>query len=44
MSLNICEKYKVSKYTKQRVEMLDMAILSTFGEPPEKQMGLADFM
>lgn len=44
MSLNICEKYKVSKYTKQRVEMLDMAILSTFGEPPEKQMGLSDFM
>ena len=44
MSLNICEQYEVSEYTKQRVEVLNMAILSTFGEPPEKQMGLADFM
>lgn len=44
MSIQMCENYDVSEYTKQRVEVLRMAVLSTFGEPPEKQLGLADFM
>ncbi|MBN2734506.1 MAG: DNA-directed DNA polymerase II large subunit [Methanomicrobiaceae archaeon] len=44
MSIKMCEEYDVSEYTKQRVEVLSMAVLSTFGEPPEKQLGLADFM
>ncbi|MBP2133690.1 DNA polymerase II large subunit [Methanomicrobium sp. W14] len=44
MSIKMCEEYDVSEYTRQRVEVLRMAILSTFGEPPEKQLGLADFM
>ena len=37
-------KYKVSEYTKQRVEVLDLAITSTFGEEKQQQLGLADFM
>jgi DNA polymerase II large subunit len=44
MSRNICATYAISEYTKQRVEVLFMQIESTFGEPPEKQLGLADFM
>ena len=44
MSIRMCENYDVSEYTKQRVEVLRMSVLSTFGEPPEKQLGLADFM
>lgn len=44
MSRQICENYQVSDYTKQRVELLDKAIQSTFGSPAEQQMGLADFM
>ncbi|MFA5221436.1 MAG: DNA-directed DNA polymerase II large subunit [Methanoregula sp.] len=44
MSRNICRKYKVSEYTKQRVEVLDLAINSTFGEEKQQQLGLADFM
>ncbi|WP_317136265.1 DNA-directed DNA polymerase II large subunit [Methanochimaera problematica] len=44
MSIRMCEDYDVSEYTKQRVEVLSMSVLSTFGEPPEKQLGLADFM
>lgn len=44
MSRKMCEKYAISEYTKQRVEVLDKAILSTFGEEKEKQLGLADFM
>jgi DNA polymerase II large subunit len=44
MSRNICETYAISEYTKQRVEVLFMQIESTFGEPPERQLGLADFM
>lgn len=44
MSRNICKKYKVSEYTKQRVEVLDLAIASTFGEEKQEQLGLADFM
>ncbi|NYT05043.1 MAG: DNA-directed DNA polymerase II large subunit [Methanomicrobiales archaeon] len=44
MSQRICEEYAVSEYTKQRVEVLSMAIESTFGTPSEQQLGLADFM
>jgi DNA polymerase II large subunit len=44
MSREICRKYKVSEYTKQRVEVIDLAIQSTFGEEREQQLGLADFM
>jgi len=44
MSREICRKYKVSEYTKQRVEVLDLAITSTFGEEKHQQLGLADFM
>ena len=40
----ICRKYKVSEYTKQRVEVLDLSITSTFGEEKQQQLGLADFM
>ncbi len=44
MSRDICRTYAVSEYTKQRVEVLCMQIESTFGEPPVRQLGLADFM
>jgi DNA polymerase II large subunit len=44
MSREICRKYKVSEYTKQRVEVLELAITSTFGEEKQQQLGLADFM
>jgi DNA polymerase II large subunit len=44
MSREICRKYKVSEYTKQRVEVLDLSITSTFGEEKQQQLGLADFM
>jgi DNA polymerase II large subunit len=44
MSREICRKYHVSGYTRQRVEVLDLAISSTFGEDKEQQLGLADFM
>jgi DNA polymerase II large subunit len=38
------KKYKVSEYCRQRVEVLDIAIESTFGEEKQEQLGLADFM
>jgi DNA polymerase II large subunit len=44
VSRSICERYKVSEYTKQRVMVLDRAIDSTFGEEKDTQLGLADFM
>ena len=44
MSWVICRKYKVSEYTKQRLEVLDLAITSTFGEEKKLQLGLSDFM
>ena len=44
ISRQICERYGVSGYTRQRLAVLEMAINSTFGIAPEKQMGLADFM
>jgi len=44
MSKALCKKYRVSEYTRQRVEVLDLAITSTFGEEKQQQLGLADFM
>jgi len=44
MSREICRKYNVSEYTRQRVEVIDMAILSTFGREKQQQLGLVDFM
>ena len=44
MSQDICKKYAVSEYTRQRVEVLIMSIESTFGTEKDQQMGLADFM
>jgi len=44
MSREICRKYKITEYTKQRVEVIDLAIESTFGEERQQQLGLADFM
>jgi DNA polymerase II large subunit len=44
MSREICRKYNISEYTRQRMEVLDLAITSTFGEEKREQLGLADFM
>ncbi|WP_292426919.1 DNA-directed DNA polymerase II large subunit [Methanoregula sp.] len=44
VSRTMVKKYKVSDYTRQRVEVLDLAIESTFGEEKHEQLGLADFM
>jgi len=44
MSKNLCARYHVSEYTRQRIEMLDLAITSTFGSEKEQQLGLADFI
>ena len=44
MSRKICKKYRVSEYTRQRVEVLELAITSTFGEEKQQQLGLTDFM
>ncbi|NLW74914.1 MAG: DNA-directed DNA polymerase II large subunit [Methanomicrobiales archaeon] len=44
MSKKICEEYNISEYTRQRIEVIDMNIESTFGEEKIEQMGLADFM
>ena len=44
MSRDMCRRYKISEYTRQRVEVLDLAIDSTFGEEKQQQLGLADFM
>jgi len=44
MSREMCRKYNISEYTKQRMEVLDLAIESTFGEEKQEQLGLADFM
>ncbi|OPY35015.1 MAG: DNA polymerase II large subunit [Methanoregula sp. PtaU1.Bin006] len=44
MSREMCRKYNISEYTKQRMEVLDLAITSTFGEEKQEQLGLADFM
>ncbi|HDR73812.1 MAG TPA: DNA-directed DNA polymerase II large subunit [Methanoculleus sp.] len=44
MSRQMCEDFAVREYTRQRIEVLEMAIEATFGKDNEKQLGLADFM
>lgn len=44
MSKEICNEYNITEYTRQRVEVIDMNIESTFGEEKVEQLGLADFM
>ena len=44
MSKDICEEYRISEYTRQRVEVIDMNIESTFGEEKVEQLVLGDFM
>ena len=44
MSKVLCSKYHVSEYTCQRLDVLDLAITSTFGIEKQHQLGLADFM
>jgi DNA polymerase II large subunit len=44
VSRAMVKKYKVSEYCRQRVEVLDLNIESTFGEEKQEQLGLADFM
>lgn len=44
ISRRLCDEYSISEYTRQRIEMLDMTIESTFGTPERTQLGLADFM
>jgi DNA polymerase II large subunit len=44
VSLKVSEEYGVSRYTKQRLELLKLEIDSLFKNDKAKQMGLADFM
>ncbi|MGE5831328.1 MAG: DNA-directed DNA polymerase II large subunit [Methanomicrobiales archaeon] len=44
ISRRLCEEYRISPYTRQRIEVLARAIESTFGIEAEKQRALADFM
>ena len=44
MSKKICEEFEVSEYTRQRIEVIEMNIESTFGEEKVEQLGLSDFM
>ncbi len=44
MSRRMCADYEVTEYTRQRIEVLDLAIESTFGRPKVEQLGLADFL
>lgn len=44
VSMKVAEEYGVSKYTKQRLELLKIEIDSIFQNEKSKQMGLADFM
>jgi DNA polymerase II large subunit len=44
VSLKVSEEYGVSKYTRQRLELLKLEIDSLFKNDKAKQMGLADFM
>ncbi len=43
-SLRIAEEYGISKYTRQRLALLEMSVSSLFESDATKQMGLADFM
>jgi len=42
--MKVAEEYKVSNYTKQRLELVKIEIDSLFKNDKSKQMGLADFM
>jgi DNA polymerase II large subunit len=44
MSRRMSTEYGVTEYTRQRIEVLDLAIESTFGRPKVEQLGLADFL
>jgi len=44
MSRDVCTEYEISEYTRQRVEVVDMNIESTFGQEKVTQLGLQDFM
>ncbi|MDD1675756.1 MAG: DNA polymerase II large subunit, partial [Methanomicrobiales archaeon] len=44
ISRQICADFRISEYTQQRIEAIDMAIQSTFEKEDERQLGLADFM
>ncbi|MDD1673064.1 MAG: DNA polymerase II large subunit, partial [Methanomicrobiales archaeon] len=44
ISRQICSDFRVTEYTQQRIEAIDLAIRSTFGKEDEQQLGLADFM
>ena len=43
-SIRMCEEYDISEYTRQRVEVLNLFIKSTFGEQQQEQMDLSSFM
>jgi len=43
-SKNIAEKYQLSDYLKQRLDMLEMEVSSLFTNDLEKQVSLAEFM
>lgn len=44
VSKEIAEKYGVSSYTRQRIELIDLDIHSLFENHKVKQLGLSDFM
>jgi intein/DNA polymerase II large subunit (EC 2.7.7.7) len=44
ISRQICADFRISAYTRQRIEAIDLAIQSTFEKETEQQLGLADFM
>ena len=43
-SIQIADEYGVSKYTRQRLTLLEMSVNSLFESDASKQMGLVDFM
>jgi DNA polymerase II large subunit len=43
-SIQIANEYGVSKYTRQRLTLLEMSVNSLFESDASKQMGLVDFM
>ncbi len=44
LSRRMCVDYGVSRYARQRIEVLELAIESTFGQSKIEQLGLADFL
>jgi DNA polymerase II large subunit len=42
--IKIANDYGVSKYTRQRLKLLEMSVTSLFESDASKQMGLVDFM